>query len=246
MLGRPLGMGRARSMDKAEFDRVADEYVAMHRRSIAASGEDPAFFARYKVEDAAREARAAGLEVRAALDFGSGIGNSLPHFAAQWPQARITGADVSGRSLALSRSRFPQLRAEHVEIEGGVLPFEAQSFDLCFSACVFHHIPQQEHGHWLAELRRVARPGGMLMLFEHNPLNPLTVAAVNDCPFDENAVLLRAGELQRRVMAAGWAQASVVYRLFFPRALAFARPAERLLRRLPLGAQYFVRARRAD
>lgn len=231
-------------MDRAEFDRVADEYLAMHRRSIAASGEDPEFFARYKVEDAGNEARAAGLDVRELLDFGCGIGNSLPHFAARWPQARLTGADVSGRSLALSRARFPQLKADLVEIDGPALPLESGRFDLCFSACVFHHIPAQEHGHWLSEMRRVTRPGGLLMVFEHNPLNPLTVSAVNDCPFDENAVLLRAAELKRRVAAAGWAQPRIVYRLFFPRALAFARPAERWLRGLPLGAQYFVRARR--
>ena len=42
------------------------------------------------------------------------------------------------------------------------------------------------------ELKRVLRAGGACVIFEHNPLNPLTVQAVNTCPFDENAVLIKA------------------------------------------------------
>ena len=232
-------------MERAEFDRVADEYAALHSRNIAVTGESPEFFARYKIEDAAAEAQRAGVEVRQVLDFGSGIGNSLPHLAALFPKAQLTCADVSARSLEISRSRFPDVPARHVEITGAALPFADESFDLVFSACVFHHIPHAEHAAWLAELRRVARPGGLLMIFEHNPLNPLTAKAVRDCPFDENAVLIGARAFRQRVENAGWHAAQSVYRMFFPHALAFARPAERWLRKLPLGAQYFVLARRA-
>jgi ubiquinone/menaquinone biosynthesis C-methylase UbiE len=231
-------------MEKAEFDRVADEYAAMHSRNIALTGESPEFFARYKIEDAAAEATRRRVEVRRVLDFGSGIGNSLPHLCAMFPDADVTCADVSARSLEISRSRFPEVPARHVEITGAALPFEDESFDLAFSACVFHHIPHAEHVDWLAELRRVTRRGGLLVIFEHNPWNPLTMRAVRDCPFDENAVLIDARSFSRRVERAGWQGPTSVYRMFFPRVLAFARPAERWLRKLPLGAQYFVSARR--
>jgi hypothetical protein len=73
-----------------------------------------------------------------------------------------------------------------------------------FSACVFHHIPHGEHWGWLRELYRVVRPGGLLSVFEHNPLNPLTLHAVNTCPFDLNARLIQAGQLARQCRAAGW------------------------------------------
>jgi hypothetical protein len=69
------------------------------------------------------------------------------------------------------------------------------------------------------------------------------VSAVRDCPFDDNAVLIRAKEFAATIRAAGWKEVDIVYRLFFPKPLAFARPLERFLRRLPLGAQYFVMAR---
>lgn len=231
-------------MDKTEFDRFADEYTALHARNIAASGESPEFFARYKIEDVFHEISTQGHEVNAICDFGAGIGNSLPYFAEMFPQASITCADVSLRSMEISRTRFPDIAANYAEISGERLPFEDESFDLAFSACVFHHIPHAEHAHWLAELRRITRKDGKLFIFEHNPLNPLTVSAVRNCPFDENAVLVGARTLRQRIEQAGWDRAKAAYRIFFPHALAFARPLERWMRRLPLGAQYFVTASR--
>lgn len=229
-------------MDKAEFDRVADEYEAMLARSIAASGESPEFFARYKIADVAETVKREGCKVDSLLDFGSGTGSSLPHLAELFPQAAVSCADVSKRCMDISRSRFPHIEADYREIEGMQLPFADASFDLVFSACVFHHIPSAQHRHWLGELHRVMRPQGRLFIFEHNPLNPLTVAAVRSCPFDDNAVLIGARAMAKRMELAGWRQTEIVYRIFFPHALAFARPMERWMRKLPLGAQYFISA----
>jgi hypothetical protein len=82
------------------------------------------------------------------------------------------------------------------------------------------------------------------MIYEHNPLNPLTVKVVNSCPFDANAHLIRADRMRARVESAGFAHVDVRYRLFFPRALKLLRPLERWLTGVPAGAQYYVVARR--
>jgi hypothetical protein len=110
---------------------------------------------------------------------------------------------------------------------------------------VFHHIPHEEHVTWLKELHRITRAGGLIAIFEHNPLNPLTVHAVNTCPFDENAKLIFARSLAKRLSAAGWASPRIQYNLFFPRGLAGLRPLEAGLGWLPLGAQYVAFARKA-
>lgn len=231
-------------MEKAEFDRVADEYLSLHTKNIKASGESPEFFARYKVEDVAKQVVSTGLHVNSILDFGSGTGNSLPHFSSIFQHAQITCADVSTRSMEISRLRYPDISANYVELIDENLPFADESFDLCFSACVFHHIPHAQHLHWLQELKRVTRSNGMIIIFEHNPLNPLTVSAVRNCPFDENAVLIYAGEFSRSMKEAGWVQNEIIYRMFFPHLLSFARPVEKYLRKIPLGAQYFLKARK--
>jgi len=229
-------------MESAEFDRFADEYDAMHQANIAITGERPDFFAEYKIRVLKQIVVGRREPVRRIVDFGSGIGNSIPHFNRYFPEADLVCADVSQRSLELSRSRFPGL-GRPLLIEGASIAAEDATFDLAFSACVFHHIPHAEHVAWLSELRRIVRPSGMLAIFEHNPLNPLTVHAVNTCPFDENAHLIGARQLVARCRAAGWARAAVRYHLFFPRALAALRPLEPWLQHVPFGGQYSVIAR---
>lgn len=228
-------------MREAEFDSFADEYDAQHRQNIALTGEDPSFFAAYKIRLFAETIGAAAGSI---LDFGSGIGNSIPHFRTHLPRADLTCADVSEKSSALARARFPG-RERYLPIEGDRIPAPDASFDAAFSACVFHHIPHEEHVGWLGELLRVTRPGGRLMIFEHNPLNPLTVRAVNTCPFDANARLISARRLSAAFREAGWNEPRIRYHVFFPRALARLRPLEPALAWCSLGAQYSVEAVRS-
>jgi hypothetical protein len=94
------------------------------------------------------------------------------------------------------------------------------------------------------EIRRVVKPGGVVMIYEHNPLNLLTVRAVRTCPFDENAILISARTLIARLTSAGFREVEVKYRVFFPKALSALRPLEAWLVKLPLGAQYYVQARK--
>ena len=227
-------------LDVAEFDRFADEYTATHAQNIRLSGEDPDYFARYKIEEVRRRWDADGrAEPAAVLDFGPGIGNSLPHLARLFPGSAITGVDVSQRSLQVAAHRFPGV-ARLVAYDGSAVPLEVASFDLIFSACVFHHIGPEEHPAVFAELHRLLRPGGLLVVFEHNPVNPVTRHIVATCPFDENAVLLPAASLKRSQAAAGFRGVEVAYTGFFPGALRALRPLERFIKGLPVGAQYYT------
>ena len=230
-------------MDKAEFDKFAEQYRVMHAANIAISGETPDFFAEYKVRDVARLVRQRGMPCRPSriLDFGAGIGTSVPYFRKYFPEANLTCVDVSTKSLALGESRFHG-DAEFVAFDGKVLPFDPDTFDIVFAACVFHHIGDDEHVSLLREMMRVLSRGGLAVIFEHNPLNPLTVHAVNTCSFDENAQLISAVALKRKFESAGFVGACYRYRIFFPHFLRMLRPLEQVITWLPLGAQYYVHA----
>jgi SAM-dependent methyltransferase len=225
-------------MEKAEFDKFADEYVAMHKANIRVTGESPEFFAEYKIKDLAG-ALAGEACVRTILDFGGGIGNSVPYMHRYLPNTALTCLDVSDRSLAIARERYPN-QAEYVSFDGARIPFEAGTFDVAFASCVFHHIEATSHAALLKELARVLRPGGWLFIFEHNPFNPLTRHAVNTCPFDENAVLISGATMRELFREAGLVDVRLRYRIFFPHFLAMLRGFERFLTWLPLGAQYYV------
>jgi ubiquinone/menaquinone biosynthesis C-methylase UbiE len=176
------------SLQQAEFDRFADEYGDIHARNITASGESPEFFSEYKVLDLARECHRGrvskpGLVI---LDLGSGVGNSVPFVRRYLPESKLVCADVSAKSLCIGRKRFRD-EALFVQFDGLRLPLADDSVDIAFAACVFHHIPQQQHRTILGGFHRVVRNGGLAFIFERNPWNPLTRRAVDRCVFDENA-----------------------------------------------------------
>jgi SAM-dependent methyltransferase len=223
----------------AEFDSVAQDYRAQHAHSTGVSVDALDYFARYKIEYLQQLWRNKGRTPRAIMDFGAGIGNALRPMHEAYPEAEIIALDVSRASLDLVDAQaIPGVRT--VAYDGLHIPLADASLDCVFTACVFHHIPAGHHVALLRELRRVLRPDGMLVLFEHNPLNPLTRRAVANCEFDRDAVLIGAGEMQRRLNAGGFIRTERKFCLFFPPMLAVLRPLERFLGWLPLGAQYHL------
>ena len=140
----------------------------------------------------------------------------------------------------VERARHENPRAEYSLYDGGRLPFDDATFDLAFAINVLHHVDPRDRRPLVAELGRVTKPDGLVAVFEHNPLNPLTRRVVRSCAFDEGVALLGQGELVRLFRAAGLHVADREYLLFFPwRADAL----ERRLTRLPLGAQHVVTGR---
>ncbi len=230
-------------MTQQEFDAHAKTYNEVLDESILFSGEDSAYFAEYKIRDLHRELAAQGIDTTATvrlLDFGCGVGASIPYLRQYFTQAQLLGVDVSEESLDLARSRYGKI-ASFLKMSGGELPAEAEALDAAYAMCVFHHIDECQHVELLSQIRSRLKPGGLMMVYEHNPLNPLTVRVVNNCPFDVNAKLIGASLMAQRCRRAGFRDVSVKYRVFFPSFLRMFRFAERLLTWLPLGGQYYVR-----
>ena len=228
---------------QAEFDSLADAYHEVHQENVAITGETPEYFSEYKIADLQMLTAKLNMPSSKILDFGSGIGNSIPFFRKYFPHSKLTCADVSARSIEIAQKRFPG--DEVFVLVDNQVPVSSESQDIVFTACVFHHIPHEEHHKWLRELYRITKPGGLLVLFEHNPLNPLTIHAVNTCPLDVNARLIRGGVMKTRVLESRWNQSSIDYKLFFPAFLAKLRFIEPYLEWLPAGAQYRMTAKKS-
>jgi ubiquinone/menaquinone biosynthesis C-methylase UbiE len=223
-------------MLEAEFDLYADKYRDQHQASVAFGGFDLDYFAAYKAEVAAEVCSKAKFTPATIMDFGSGVGNATWPLREAFPGAAIKCVDVSDDSL----QRCSNLQVPNTSIhcyDGQHLPFQDHSIDMAFTACVFHHIDEDQHVMLLKEIRRCLAPNGKMVLFEHNPFNPLTRLAV-----DENAVLISAREMKRRFRMAGFSNVAASYRIFFPGQLSSLRQFEPFLGALPVGGQYYVSA----
>lgn len=229
-------------MDKSEFDKFANEYEVHHKNSIGFSGDSTSFFAEYKIKEVFRLLKSTKDDFKI-LDFGGGIGNSPPYFKKYFPASNISLLDVSEKCLEIAKKRFPDL-ANFVWFDGQKIPFENECFDMVYASCVFHHIPENEQESKVKEIFRVLIKDGIFIVFEHNPFNPLTLKAVKDCIFDENAALIKPVKLSKFLNDTGFRTYKIRYTYFFPNFLRFLRFLEPLLFWLPIGGQYYIEARK--
>jgi len=128
---------------------------------------------------AALEARLVELlapkEAEWALDVGTGTGALA--FALAPHVREVVGIDPDEAVLERARAQAPA----NVELrtgDGEQLPFDAFSFDLVVCARMLHHTPRPELA--IAELARVARPGGTILVADQlAPVDPLAAFELN-------------------------------------------------------------------
>lgn len=111
------------------------------------------------------------------LDLGCSVGISTCALQTAYPQAQMTGVDLSPYFLAVARYRSGQLSQErsplhpicwlHAAAESTGLP--ERSFDLVSATLLTHELPRTTTRKILQEARRVLRPGGYLAMMDSNP-----------------------------------------------------------------------------
>lgn len=180
------------------------------------------------------------------LDYGCGTATLLRLMAEHGARASLAGCDISRGMLEEAGRRWPEsiqrLRPELRRQVGSKAPFPRASFDIVVISAVLHHVPPQERRGIFAELHRLTRPGGEIVVFEHNPLNPVTRYVVARTPIDRNAILLRAGEVCAGLAEAGATNIRTRYIMFMPPRWRALQRLEQVLEWVPLGAQYVVTA----
>jgi len=108
---------------------------------------------------------------QAILDVGCSVGMSTFALKTLYPQAKITGLDLSPYFLAIAHQRSQQSQTEiewvHAAAEATGLP-EA-TYDLVSIFLVCHELPQSATQQILQEMQRLLRPGGYLAIMDMNP-----------------------------------------------------------------------------
>jgi SAM-dependent methyltransferase len=162
-LWRELVAGRAQAVPDgaAHFDDIAGEYNAQwspHVWDLLLKRKLDLIAAELPVPDQA------GI----GLDLGCGLG--LQVAAMRERGFHVVGIDPSWGLLAEGRARGnPLLAGDALN-----LPFADASLDFAYCVGVLHHLPGRDaQARAYREIARVLKPGGVFLIHESNPTNPL-------------------------------------------------------------------------
>ena len=154
------------------------------------------------------------------LDAGCGTGTLAVAAASAAPDVSVTGLDGDPAILARAREKAKAagVQIEFDEAMANEMPYPDASFDVVFATELFHHLTDEVKAQTAAELARVLRPDGRLVVADlGRPSDPLMRVAVRATVqmLDgvETTALNVRGELPGVLAAAGFRDVEVRDRL---------------------------------
>jgi SAM-dependent methyltransferase len=222
---------------KVDFDKHAHSYEDQLSDDLKFFGEESRYFAEHKIKIVKEKL---GRTPSSILEYGCGIGMNLNFIPEYFPGAKVTGCDISAKSIQIASEKSPSVDFFH--IEDSEVDKRKESFDLIFVSNVFHHIEPHLREKAVSNIYKMLDKNGVVFFFEHNPFNPVTRRVVNTCVWDTDAILLKPKESLGLFRNAGFSIKSKVYTLYFPAYMKFLRPIEKALWFLPMGGQYYITA----
>jgi ubiquinone/menaquinone biosynthesis C-methylase UbiE len=112
---------------------------------------------------------------QAILDIGCSVGMSTFAMQAAYPDAQLTGLDLSPYFLSIANYRAEQKQSQinwvHAAGESTGLP--AHSYDLVSLFLICHELPQTATHEIFAEAKRLLKPGGHIAIMDMNPASEI-------------------------------------------------------------------------
>jgi len=109
------------------------------------------------------------------VDLGCSVGMSSFALQECYPEANITGVDLSPYFLSVaqyqSREKQLNIQWQHAAAEATGLP--SNSYDLVSAFLMFHELPQKAARDIFQEAKRLLKPGGYFCLMDMNPRSPI-------------------------------------------------------------------------
>lgn len=218
-----------------EFDGYHETYDHAVNRAIAFSGQKVEAFTRAKALDLIKllSLNFPSINDLTVLDIGCGIGNYHPILSPVI--SRLHGVDVS--PACIEKARQKNTTTTFTTYDGERLPYPDATFDAVFCVCVIHHVPPEKWTRFVQEAARVTRSQGLIVIYEHNPANPLTRKVVRDCAFDRDAVLVTKDKARELLENSGCSDITTKSILTIPPWPGMMR-LDSLFSKFPFGTQY--------
>jgi ubiquinone/menaquinone biosynthesis C-methylase UbiE len=150
------------------------------------------------------------------LDLGCGTGSSTLMLKQAFPQAHVTGLDLSPYMLvvAVHKAQHANLDIDWHHGLAEATGFEDHSFDVVVASMLLHETPPHISQHILNECCRVLRPGGQVVILDgHQPRlrqagwliklfqEPYSAVYAAECMDDW---MIRAGFIKPYTQSVGW------------------------------------------
>ncbi|MFZ0261537.1 MAG: class I SAM-dependent methyltransferase [Pseudolabrys sp.] len=148
-------------MCRGDFDQYAGQYEAILAEQTNFFDGDSGYFARYKIELCSNWLAPSVLSSILAAELVVACRTCARSF--RKPRSSVA------ESLAIARRDNPTCRFMSMDELGS----EAK-FDLVIASCVFHHIPPQDRQMAIRYCYSRLKQGGHFIIFEHNPIIPVT------------------------------------------------------------------------
>ena len=213
------------------FDDYVDNYTNLVHGQSKFFNKDRDYFSTYKVNILKNILSVSPNKI---LDFGCGIGLNIHALQEKFQNSQISATDISDKSLSYIKNNFDNIEIIYNK------NLDSHKFDLIFIAGVIHHIPSANRDSTFLRLRNLLTDNGKIIIFEHNPYNPITRRMVSTCEFDADAELITKGMLINQLNHCGFNVLNSGFCLFFPQILSKFRPFEKYMTKLFLGGQFFV------
>ena len=165
-------------LDRERFLRVGRTCAEDIRRLLGEVGRDLSSFERI-------------------LDFGCGCARVLRSFRAQASEGRFHGTDIDPEAIAWCSENLPDLARWSVNTDRPPTAGRDGDFDLIYSISVFTHLDETCQFDWLAELGRLARVGGHLILTVHGPHCQQSLDEEEKSRLSEKGFLYKVGRTGR-------------------------------------------------
>ena len=138
------------------------------------------------------------------LDFGCGCGRLLRLLQPYAASTELHGCDIDATAIAWCRENLDWVTTR-VSTTAPPLPYDDGVFDLLYSISVFSHLEERNHLAWIAELARVSKPGGLVVLTTHGPAALARLAGNPAACAEVGLTTAQVDSAQRDLARAGYA-----------------------------------------
>jgi SAM-dependent methyltransferase len=161
------------------------------------------------LRDAVRRAGRDLEALDAVLDFGCGCGRVMRRWAGVRGPS-FFGSDYNPKLVEWCRDNLP---FGHFEVNGLAppLPFADDQFDLVYALSVFTHLTEQLQHKWIAELRRVTKPGGLVLFTTRGEAWAWKLTPEERTRYDDGDLVVRYGDVTGTNLCAAFHPARYVH-----------------------------------